>query len=254
MCFVKHIDDLARKLISGLTRSIWGCLSRSKHPLFRLSTVGFRTSIKSWEWSSSWGLIASWQNLSTLLAWNSYVKHDTGYLDDLALYYFSYPFGLRWSQLTHFCCRVWPAGKGPSPMPQCQMALAPWPSSGNMLEGGQDDSIPWKPETTPCLTVDWEIWRNQHGKVMWQTQCNSKGIWMRSTHWGCHAKAGPHQNWQGLYDMLVDESIGLLAGIYHGNMLNAEVVRWNQRTGNLRVVGAGWRLVPKVVRRTCWCS
>ena len=54
--------------------------------------------------------------------------------------------------------------------------------------------------------------------------------------------------------MLVDESIGLLAGIYHGNMLNAEVERWNQRTGNLRVVGAGWRLVPKVVRRTCWCS
>ena len=39
--------------------------------------------------------------------------------------------------------------------------------------------------------------------------------------------------------MLVDENIGLLAGIYHGNMLNAEVVRWNQRTGNLRVVGVG---------------
>ena len=154
MFFVKHIDDLARKLISGLTRSIWGCLSRSKHPLFRLSTVGFRTSIKSWEWSSSWGLIASWQNLSTLLAWNSYVKHETGYLDDLALYYFSYPFGLRWSQLTHFCCRVWPAGKGQRPMHQCQMALAPWPSSGNMLEGGQDDSIPWKPETTP-LPYSW---------------------------------------------------------------------------------------------------
>jgi hypothetical protein len=49
--------------------------------------------------------------------------------------------------------------------------------------------------------------------------------------------------------MLVDESIGLLAGIYHGNMLNAEVVRWNQRTGNLSVVGVGWGLVPKVVRR-----
>ncbi|CAL1144603.1 unnamed protein product, partial [Cladocopium goreaui] len=42
-------------------------------------------------------------------------------------------------------------GKGQRPMHQCQMALAPWPSSGNMLEGGCEvEPEDWQSEGRWC--------------------------------------------------------------------------------------------------------